>query len=139
MQDHRQKFSVSLKHRFWKKKWEQWNQQEGILKHLKKRGSEDKRFWRSWRHQKHLFRSWSPEVDVIRTIWRSSEAGRLKNFKMLFKSHMSLQKIRRIKQRLFQMDLKAFDAYSVESVEKGLLYEATISTTLFLNLLVQEQ
>jgi len=37
------------------------------------------------------------------------------------------------------MDLKAFDAYSVESVEKGLLYEATISTTLFLNLLVQEQ
>jgi len=25
VQDHRQKFSVSLKHRFWKNKREQWN------------------------------------------------------------------------------------------------------------------
>ena len=37
MQDHRQKFSVYLKYRFWKNKWEQWNQQrKGSLKHLKK-------------------------------------------------------------------------------------------------------
>jgi len=42
---------------------------------------------------------------------------------MMIKSRLSLQKIRRIKQRLFQMNLKAFDAYSVESVEKGHLYE----------------
>jgi len=28
-----------------------------------------------------------------------------------------------MKQRLFQMDLKALDAYSLESVEKGHLYE----------------
>jgi len=35
--DHRQKISVYLKYRFWKNKWEQWNQQsKGSLKHLKK-------------------------------------------------------------------------------------------------------
>jgi len=33
---------------------------------LQERGSEDKRFWRSWRHHKHLFRSSSPEADIIR-------------------------------------------------------------------------
>jgi len=42
---------------------------------------------------------------------------------MMIESRLSLQKIGRIKQRLFQMDLKALDAYSVESVEKGYLYE----------------
>jgi len=42
---------------------------------------------------------------------------------MMIESHLSLQKIGRIKQRLFQMDLKALVAYSVESVEKGHLYE----------------
>ena len=42
---------------------------------------------------------------------------------MKIKSRLSLQNIGRIKQGLFQMDLKALDAYSVESVEKGLLYE----------------
>jgi len=37
VQDHRQKFSVYLKYRFWKNKWEKWNQQsKGSLKHLKK-------------------------------------------------------------------------------------------------------
>jgi len=37
VQDHRQKFSVYLKYRFWKNKWEQWNQQsKGSVKHLKK-------------------------------------------------------------------------------------------------------
>jgi len=41
---------------------------------------------------------------------------------MMIESRLSLQKIGRIKQRLFQMDLKALDAYSVESVEKGHLY-----------------
>jgi len=67
-QDHRQKFSVSLKHRFGKNKWEQWNQQEGSLKHLKKRGYEEKCSW---------------SADVIRStfhqkFWRSSEAERIK-------------------------------------------------------------
>ena len=42
---------------------------------------------------------------------------------MKIKSRLSLQKIGRIKQRLFQMNLKVLDAYSVESVEKGHLYE----------------
>jgi len=42
---------------------------------------------------------------------------------MKIESRLSLQKIGRIKQWLFQMDLKALDAYSVESVEKWHLYE----------------
>ena len=42
---------------------------------------------------------------------------------MMIESRLPLQKIGRIKQQLFQMDLKAFDAYSAESVEKGHLYE----------------
>jgi len=42
---------------------------------------------------------------------------------MMIESCLSLQKIGRIKQRLFQMNLKVLDAYSVESVEKGHLYE----------------
>ena len=73
-----------------------------------------KRFWRSWHHQKLLFRSSSPE------------AGRLKNFKCCSNEDWitpSLQKTGRVKQRLFQMDWKASDAYSVESIEKGNLYE----------------
>jgi len=74
-------FSVLFKHRFWKNKWEQWYQQEGSLKHLKKRGFEDKRSWRSCRHQKHsphklVTRSWRHQK-----FWRPSEAERLKNFK----------------------------------------------------------
>jgi len=40
-----------LKHRFWKNKWEQWNKQVGSLKHLKKRGSEDKVLLKCWRHK----------------------------------------------------------------------------------------
>jgi len=43
VQDHRQKFWYLI--RFWRNKREQWNQQEGSLKHLKKRGSEDKCSW----------------------------------------------------------------------------------------------
>ena len=42
---HGQKFSVSLKYRFWKNKWEQWNQLEGSLKHLKKSAPEVKCSW----------------------------------------------------------------------------------------------
>ena len=42
---------------------------------------------------------------------------------MKIESRLSLQKIERIKQRLSQMDLKALDAYSGESVEKGQFYE----------------
>jgi len=47
-----------------------------------------------------------------------------------------------MKQRLFQIDLKALDAYSLESVEKKdicIKCTTTVSTTLFLCLLVQEQ
>jgi len=47
VQDHRQKFSVYLKYRFWKNKWEQCNQQsKGSLKHLKKV------LLKWWHHQK---------------------------------------------------------------------------------------
>jgi len=67
-----------------------------------------------------LFRSWSPEAEVIRS-WKTEELQNVVQMKI--KSRLSLQKIGRIKQRLFQMNLKALDAYSVESVEKGLLYE----------------
>jgi len=42
---------------------------------------------------------------------------------MKIESRLSFQKIGIIKQRLSQMDLKALGAYSVESVEKGHLYE----------------
>jgi len=80
------------------------------LKAFEERGSEEKRFWRSWRHQKHLFRSSSPEADIIRGSedhqkledWRTSNV-----VQMMIESRLSLQKIGRIKQRLFQMDLKA--------------------------------
>ena len=96
------------------------------LEAFEERCSEDKRFRRSWRHQKHLFRSSSPEADVIKGSedhqkmedWRTSTV-----VQMMIESRLSLQKIARIKQRLFQMDLKALNAYSVESVEKGHLYE----------------
>ena len=68
--------------------------------------------FRSWRHQKHL--------KIIRS-WKTEELQNIVLMKI--KSRLSLQKIGRIKQRLFQMNLKALDAYSIESVEKGLLYE----------------
>jgi len=68
-----------------------------------------KQFTRRWRHQR---------------FWRSSEAGRLKNFQnivqMKIKSRLSLQKIGRIKQRLFQWIGCLF---SWESWKKGHLYE----------------
>jgi len=60
------------------------------------------------------------ELKIIRS-WKTEELQNVAQMKI--KSRLSLQKIGRIKQRLFQMDLKALDAYSVESVEKWLLYE----------------
>jgi len=74
VQDHRQKISVSLNHRFWKNKWEQWNQQEGSLKHMKKRGSEDNCSWSA-----DVIRSTSPKAHLTRStfhqkFWRSSGA-----------------------------------------------------------------
>jgi len=126
VQDHRKKFSVPLKHRFWKIKWEQWNQQEGSLKGLKKRGSEDK-----WSWSADVIKNTSIEAHITRSIfhhmfWRSSEAERIEASRRLFKgfkSRLSLQKTRRMKQRPIQMDLKSLDAYSLKRVEKGQLYE----------------
>jgi len=60
------------------------------------------------------------ELKIIRS-WKAEELQNVVLMKI--KSRLSLQKIGRIKQRLFQMNLKALDAYSIESVEKGLLYE----------------
>jgi len=58
-----------LKHRFWKNKWEQWNQQVGSLKHMKKRGSEDKVLLKCWRHQKqdHQKQISSEDLKIIRS------------------------------------------------------------------------
>ena len=44
---------------------------------------------------------------------------------MKIESRLSLLKTGRVKQRLIQMDLKSLDAYSLERVEKGQLYEET--------------
>ena len=60
------------------------------------------------------------ELKIIRS-WKTEELQNVVLMKI--KSRLSLQKIGRIKQRIFQMNLKALDAYSVESVQKGLLYE----------------
>jgi len=38
-------------------------------------------------------------------------------------SHLALQKTRRVKQQLIQMDLKALDVCSLKSVDKVQLYE----------------
>jgi len=126
VQDHRQKFSVSLKHRSWKNKWEQWNQQERSLKRLKKRGSKDKCSWST-----DAIRSTSSEAHITRStfhqkFWRSSKAERTEASKRMFKgfkSRLSFQKTRRMKQRAIQMDLKSLDAYSLKKVEKEKLYE----------------
>jgi len=73
--------------------------------------------------------SGSEGADVIRStsteaVHQKLEDRRTSNVvQMMVESRLSLQKIGRIKQRLFQMDLKILDAYSVESVEKGHLYE----------------
>jgi len=57
----------------------------------------------------------------------------------MIESRLSLQKIGRIKQWLFQMDLKALDVYSVESVEKGHLYEVYNHYLHYSVFVVQEQ
>jgi len=63
---------------------------------------------------------------------------------MLFKwrlTRLSLQEIGRIKQRLFQMDLKAWMLIQLRALKRDFCTKCTttISTTLFLCLLVQEQ
>jgi len=74
-------------------------------------------------HQKLTSSEASEDHQELKIIirWKIEELQNIVQMKA--KSRLSLQKIERIKQRLFQMNLKALDAYSVESVEKGLLYE----------------
>ena len=91
----------------WKKRF--WRQ--SLLKKLtSSKAPLQKQFTRSWRHR-------GSEDHQKLEDWRTSNVVQMMN-----ESRLSLQKIGRIKQRLFQMDLKALDAYSVESVEKGHLY-----------------
>jgi len=103
-------------HRLWKNKWEKWNQQEGSLKRLKTSAPEVLTSSEA-PHQKHI----SSEVMKMIKSWRSSEAERIKALKRLFKgfkSRLSLQKTRRMKQREIQMDLKSFNAYSWKRIKK---------------------
>jgi len=100
---------------------------------MKSRSSEDKKFWRQ-KAQKKLTSSEalssseasSPEADVIRS---SKEHQKLKDWsfsnvvQMMILSRLSSEKTRNMKQWIVQKDLKALDAYSLESVEKGHLYE----------------
>jgi len=63
VQDHRQKFSVYLKYRFWKNKWEQWNQQsKWSLKHLKSNAPEVKCSWSDDLIRSKFIRSTSSEA-----------------------------------------------------------------------------
>jgi len=66
----------------------------------------------------------SEVLKIIRS-WRSSEAERIVASKanQRIQSRLTLQKTRRLKQRLIQMELKSLDAYSLERVEKRQLYE----------------
>ena len=83
-------------------------------------------------HQKHI----SLEAHFIRS---SEDHHKLKELKLQkavqrIQSRLSLQKTRRMKQQLIQMDLKSLDAYSLERVEKKdncTKCTTTISTTLF--------
>ena len=95
--------------------------------------SEEKRFWRSWRHQKHssqklVTRSWRHQkhLKIIRS-WRSSEAGRLKNFKMLFKwrlNHACHCKYWENKTTAISNEFEGIEClFSWEHWKKGLLYE----------------
>jgi len=77
-------------------------------------------------HQKqdHQKLNTSKVMKILRR-WRSSEAERIVASKVVqrIQSRLSLKKTWRMKQRLVQMDLKSLDAYSLEKVEKGQLYE----------------
>jgi len=82
--------------------------------------------------RKDVLKTSGPKADFIRSIWRSSGAedhheledwGTSSVVQMKIESRLSLQKIGRIEQWLSQMDLRALDAYLVESTEKGHLYE----------------
>jgi len=92
VQDHRQKFSVYLKYRFWKNKLEQWNQQsKESLKHLKKL----------------LLKSSAPEVMT------SSEAPHQKQ------NHQKLKIIRRWKNQSFTGFSKVLITPSIAEYQKS--------------------
>jgi len=66
MQDHRQKFSVYLKYRLWKNKWQQWNQQsKWSLKHLKKV------LLKWWRHQKQVHQKQDHQKLKVNRRWKN--------------------------------------------------------------------
>jgi len=99
--------------------------------------AKEKRFWRQVvlkltssetlfseaGHQKLTSSEASEDHQELKIIWSWKTEELQDVVQMNIKSRMSLQKIGRIKQRLFQMNLKALDVYSVENVEKGLLYK----------------
>jgi len=95
--DHRQKFSVYLKYRFWKNKWEQWNQQsKGSLKHLKK----------------VILKSSAPKVI------RSSEAS-LSEAPYQKQEHQKLKIIRRWKNQSFKGCSKDLITFSIAEDQKS--------------------
>jgi len=119
------------------------DQQKGSLKRLKKRGSEDKRFWRSWRHQKHSTRKLFTRSWRHQRFWRSSEAGRLEASKVvqMLLSRLSLQKNISLKQRLIQRNWNALDAYSLDNVGKDntTSVQPLFPLLWFVSVIVQEQ
>jgi len=62
VQNHRQKFWVYLKLRYWKNKWEQLNQHERSLMHVKKSAHEVKCFWSDDVIRNKFIRSTSSEA-----------------------------------------------------------------------------
>ena len=120
MQDHRQKFSVfkSIGTKEQMRAMESTKSEACVArKHLKKIGSEDKRFWSS--SEADVIRSTSSDVvhqkltlsEVMKIIrsWRSWEDGRLEASdlcQMLLLSHLTLHKNKSLKQRLIQRNLE---------------------------------
>jgi len=106
VQDHRQKFSVYLKYRFWKNKWEQWNQQsKWSLKHPKKL----------------LLKSSAPEV-MMSSEASSSEATHQKQ------NHQKLNIIRRWKNQSFKGCSKVLITPSIAKDQKS---KATVKSNGF--------
>ena len=107
VQDHKQKFSVYLKYRFWKNKWEQWKQQsKESLKHLKK----------------VLLKSSAPEV-MTSSEASSSEAPHQKQ------DHQKLKIIRRWKNQSFKGCSKVLITPSIAKDQKS--KAMTITTRFF--------
>jgi len=103
-QNHRQKFSVYLEYRFWKNKWEQWNQQsKGSLKHLKK----------------VLLKSSAPEV-MTSSEASSSEAPHQKQ------DHQKLNIIRTWKNQ-------SFKGYSKDLITSSIVEDQKSKTTVNTN------